>query len=89
MSAKNGKMKLNKKGGLVDYRYYTDHSIVSQLNKCLKFKSVQGDKDHCTLEKITPPPKNKNAMNFRNLSSCGTGINHLKYNRDHWIARNE
>ena len=69
MSTKNGKMKLNKKGGLADYRY--GHSIVSQLNKCLKFKSIQGDNDHCTLEKITP----QNAMNFRNLSSCGTIIN--------------
>ena len=26
-------MKLNKKGGLVAYRYGSDHSIVSQLNK--------------------------------------------------------
>ena len=72
MSTKNGKMELNKEGGLVDYRYGSDHSMVSQLNKCPKVKSIQGDKDHCTLEKITPPP---NAMNFRNLSSCGTIIN--------------
>ena len=60
MSTKNGKMKFNKKGGLVDYRYGSDHSVVSQLNKCLKFKSIQGDKDHCTLWKITP----QNAMNL-------------------------
>ena len=38
-----------------------------------KFKSIQRDKlkDHCTLWKITP----RNAMNFRNVSSCGTIIN--------------
>ena len=75
MSTKNGKMKLNRKagrkGGLVDYRCGSDHSFVSQLNKCLKFKAIQGDKDHCTLQKITP----QNAMSFRNLSSCGTIIN--------------
>ena len=53
-------MKLNKKkGGPVDYRYGSDDSIVSQLNKCPKFKSIQGDKDHCTQEKITPPPQKK------------------------------
>ena len=69
MSTKNGKMKLNKKGGLVDYSYDPDHSTVSQ--QCLKFKSIQGYKDHCTLWKISP----QNAMNFRNLSSCGTTIN--------------
>ena len=46
VSTKNGKMKLNKKGGLVDYHYSSDHSIVSQLNKCLKLNSIQGDKDH-------------------------------------------
>ena len=48
VSTKNGKMKLKKKGVLVDYHYGSDHSIVSQLNKCLKFKSIQGDRDHCT-----------------------------------------
>ena len=62
---------MNKKGGRFDYCYGSDHFIVSQLNKCLKFKSIQGHKDHCTLYKITP----QNAMNFRNLSSCGTVIN--------------
>ena len=63
-------MKLNKKGGLVDYRYGSDHSVMLQLHKCIKCKSIQGDKDHYTPEKITP----QNAMNFRNLSSCGTKI---------------
>ena len=29
-------------------------SIVSQLDKCLKSKSIQGDKNDCTLYKITP-----------------------------------
>ena len=38
------KMELNKKGGLVDYHYGSGHSIVSQLNECLKFKSIQGEK---------------------------------------------
>ena len=28
--------------------------IVPQPDKCLKFKSVQGDKNDCTLLKITP-----------------------------------
>ena len=39
-----------------------------QLDKCLKFKSVQGNKADCTLYKITP----QDAQNFRHLSSCGT-----------------
>ena len=64
VNLKNGKMKLNRKavskGGLVDYRYGSDHSFVSQLNKCLKFKSIQGNNDHCTLWKIIP----QNAMNL-------------------------
>ena len=42
--------------------------IVSQLDKCLKFKSIRGDKNDYTLHKITP----RNAINFRYLSSCGT-----------------
>ena len=29
-------------------------SIVSQLSKCLKFKSIRGDKNDCILYKITP-----------------------------------
>ena len=28
--------------------------IVSQMDKCLKFKSVLGDKNDCTLYKMTP-----------------------------------
>ena len=44
------------------------YSIVSQLDKCLKFKSTQGDKNDCTLYKIIP----RKALNFRHLSSCGT-----------------
>ena len=44
-------------------------SIVSQLDKCLKFRSVRrGDENDCTSYKITP----RNAINFRHLSSCGT-----------------
>ena len=41
---------------------------VSQLDKCLKFKSVQGDGNDCTLCKITP----RNVVKFRHLSSCDT-----------------
>ena len=44
------------------------YSIVSQLDKCLKFKSTQGDENDCTLYKIT----SRKALNFRDLSSCGT-----------------
>ena len=29
-------------------------AIVSQLDKCLKFKSFLGDRNDCTLHKITP-----------------------------------
>ena len=29
-------------------------AIVSQLDKCLKFKSILGDKNDCTLHKIAP-----------------------------------
>ena len=43
-------------------------SIVSQLDKCLKFKSVRGDKNDSTLHKITI----RNAINFRYLFSYGT-----------------
>ena len=48
-------------------------AIVSQLDKCLKFKSIQGegggdDKSDCIILKITP----RNVMNFRHLSSCGS-----------------
>ena len=42
--------------------------IVPQLDKCLKFKPIQGDENDCTFHKITP----RNALNFRHLSSCGT-----------------
>ena len=41
---------------------------MSQLDKRLKFKSIQGDKNDCTLYKINP----RNAINFRRLSTCGT-----------------
>ena len=30
------------------------HAIVSQLDKCLKLKSILGDRNDCTLHKITP-----------------------------------
>ena len=56
----------------------TSHAIVSQLGKCLKFKSIRGDKNDCTLYQITP----RNAINFGHLSSCGAkGIefNSLQY----------
>ena len=43
-------------------------SIVSQLSKCLKFKSIRGDKNDCILYKITP----RNVTNFRHLLSCDT-----------------
>ena len=45
-------------------------TIVSQLDKCLKFKSVRGEKSDCSLYKIAP----RNVINFRHLSSCGTII---------------
>ena len=41
---------------------------MSQLDKCLKFKSIRGDKNDCTLYKITL----RNAINSRHLSSGGT-----------------
>ena len=43
-------------------------TIVSQLSKCLKFKSIRGDKNDCILYKISP----KNVTNFRHLLSCDT-----------------
>ena len=43
-------------------------TIVSKVDKRLKFKSIHGDKNDCTLYKITP----RNAINFIHLSSCGT-----------------
>ena len=46
-------------------------TTVSQLDKCLKFKSIQGDRNDCTLDKITP----LDAVNFRHLSSCDTAEN--------------
>ena len=46
----------------------TAGTIVSQLDKCLIFKSFQGDKNDCIPYKITP----RNAVNFRHLSSCDT-----------------
>ena len=48
---------------------------MSQLDKCLKFKSIQGD-DYTTY-KITP----QNAIAVRHLSSCGTIVN-TKESRD-------
>ena len=42
--------------------------IVSQMSKCLKFKSIREDKNHCILCKITP----RNVTNFRHLLSCDT-----------------
>ena len=41
---------------------------MSQLSKCLKFKSVRGDKNDCILYKVTP----RNVTNFRHLLSCDT-----------------
>ena len=41
---------------------------MSQLSKCLKFKSIRGDKNDCILYKITP----RNVTNFRHLLSCDT-----------------
>ena len=35
-------------------------TIVSQLSKCLKFKSIRGDKNDCILYKLTP----RNVTNF-------------------------
>ena len=49
-------------------------SIVSQLDKCLKFKSPQGDKSDSILYKITPRNATlykitpRNAINFGHLS---------------------
>ena len=51
------------------------------LNKC----RIQGNKDHCTLQKIIP----QNSMNFRNLSSCGTIINPHEIQQRPSVARNE
>ena len=45
-------------------------TIVSQLSKCLKFKSIRGDKNDCILHKITP----RNVTNFRHLLSCDTTV---------------
>ena len=41
---------------------------MSQLDKCLKFKSVRGHKNYCTLHKITP----RDVTYFKHSSSCGT-----------------
>ena len=41
---------------------------MSQLRKCLKFRSIRGDKNDCILYKITP----RNVTNFRHLLSCDT-----------------
>ena len=46
---------------------------MSQLDKCLKFKSIRGDKNDYTLHKVTP----HNATNFRNLFSCDTIVSDL------------
>ena len=55
-------LRCNKTISLSFKRYtHTVPSIVSQLDKCLKFKSVRGDENDCILYKITP----RNAMNFR------------------------
>ena len=43
---------------------------VSQLDKCLKFKSVREEKNDCTLCKITT----RSTINFTHLSSCGTTV---------------
>ena len=43
--------------------------IVSQLDKFLTFNSIRGDKNDCTLYKITLP---RSAINFRHLTSCVT-----------------
>ena len=65
--------KVSRKGGLVDYRYGSDHPFVS-LNICHQF----------TLQKIIP----QNSMNFRNLSSCGTIINPHEIQQRLLVARN-
>ena len=48
-------------------------TIVSQLSKYLKLKSVRGDKNDCILYKITP----RNVTNFRHLLSYNT-IDHFE-----------
>ena len=48
--------------------------LVSQLDKCPKFMSIQGDKNDCTLYKMTP----RNPVNFRHLSGCDTIVPDLK-----------
>ena len=53
-------------GGGIDFNL----PVVSQLDKCLKFKSILGTKMTVPYTKSTP----RNAINFRNLSSCGTII---------------
>ena len=46
-------------------------TILSQLDKCLKFKSVRGrGQNDCTLYKMTP----ENFINFRHLCSCDTVV---------------
>ena len=42
----------------------------TQFNTCLKFNSIQEDKNHC--ENTPPPSLHRNVMTFRHLSSCGT-----------------
>ena len=47
---------------------FTTLSIMSQLDKSLKFESILGDKNDRTPDKTTL----QNAINFRHLSSCST-----------------
>ena len=53
---------------IVEMKNFIVSFIVSQLDKCLKFKSIRGDKNDRTLYKITP----RNAINYSHLSSCCT-----------------
>ena len=43
---------------------------MSQLDKCLKFKSIRKEKNDCTIYKIT----SRSTINFTHLSSCGTTV---------------
>ena len=43
---------------------------VSQLDKCLKFKSIREEKNDCTLYKIAT----RSTINVTHLSSCGTTV---------------
>ena len=49
--------------------------IVSQLDKCLKFKSIQGDENNCALFR----KKTRNAFSFRHLSRCGIIVDILTF----------